>query len=519
MPESSDDMKALLEQRTKELEACEARLRTSEETFRQSERKFAKAFEATPSLLTISSLVDGRYIEVNGAFERTFKYRREEVIGRTTRELGIWEDPTDRARMVEALENHERVRDIEVRFRDKAGSTIEGLVSAEVIELGGEKCLLALTKDLTESRRSEAALHREKDFVDTVINSMPGIFYVFDEQRRMARWNRRFAEFSGRSDDEMAALDPAAVVAEEHHALLDSKLREVFTMHRDADAELLLLDRQGKKVPFYCTGSPMTADGKTYLIGVGIDITDHKRAEEKIEELNTHLAARAAELEDANQGLEAFNYTASHDLRRPLSNINGYCQIMQELCADRLDEQCRGFLQGIHDQSMRMNRLIDTLLNFSRLTRSEITREEIDLSELAMGIAYEYLQREPDHRVELTIADGVVANGDAKLVRVVLENLLGNAWKYTGKREEARIEFGVTEIEGKRTYFVRDNGAGFDMSEADNLFAPFQRLPGTEEYEGHGIGLATVERIIRRHGGRVWAEGAKGEGATFYFTL
>jgi light-regulated signal transduction histidine kinase (bacteriophytochrome) len=317
----------------------------------------------------------------------------------------------------------------------------------------------------------------------------------------------------------MAAMDPADVVAEEHRELLESKLREVFAMHRDVDTDLLLLDREGNKVPFFCTGSPMTADGKTYLIGVGIDSTEHKRAEELIEELNTHLAARAAELEDANQGLEAFNYTASHDLRRPLSNINGYCQVMQELCADRLDEQCRGFLQGIYDESMRMNRLIETLLNFSRLTRSEITREEIDLSELALGIAYEYLQREPDHRVELAIADGIVANGDAKLLRVVLENLLGNAWKYTGKRKKARIEFGVTEMEGKRTYFVRDNGAGFDMSEADDLFAPFQRLPGTEEYEGHGIGLATVERIIRRHGGRVWAEGTKGEGATFYFTL
>ena len=519
MPEKPDDIRALLEQKTRELEACEARLRTIEETYRQSEQKFAKAFEATPSLLTISSLEDGRYIEVNAAFERTFKYRREEAIGRTTRELGIWENPAARTRVVEALENQESVRDVEVRFRDKAGAIIEGLLSAEVIEIEGEKCLIALTKDVTESRRAEEALRREKNFADTVINSMPGIFYVFDEQLRMVRWNRKYAEFSGRSEEEMAATNPADDVAEEYQELLAAKLREVFVEHRDADAELVLLDHAGNKVPYYCTGSPMTVDGNTYLIGVGIDVSEHKRAEEKIEELNTHLAARAAELEDANQGLEAFNYTASHDLRRPLTNINGYCQIIQELYAGKLDEQCNQYIQEIYDETMKMNHLIDTLLKFAHLSRSEMTRKPVDLSEMANAITLEYGLREPHRKVTLHIENGVIANGDARLVRVLMENLLGNAWKYTCKCEEAIIEFGVVDSEGKPAYFVRDNGVGFDMSEAGNVFAPFKRLHGTDEYEGHGIGLATVERIIRRHGGRVWAEGKKGEGATFYFTL
>ena len=166
-----------------------------------------------------------------------------------------------------------------------------------------------------------------------------------------------------------------------------------------------------------------------------------------------------------------------------------------------------------------MNRLIDALLNFSRLTRVEPRRETVDLSGMAQEVAAELTLTEPARRVTFRIAEGITVNGDANLLRVVLENLLGNAWKYTGMREEAVIEFGVTEIDGKPACFVRDNGPGFDMADAEKLFIPFQRLPGAEEFRGHGIGLATVERIIRRHGGRVWAEGEPGKGATFYFTF
>jgi signal transduction histidine kinase len=166
-----------------------------------------------------------------------------------------------------------------------------------------------------------------------------------------------------------------------------------------------------------------------------------------------------------------------------------------------------------------MNQLIDTLLNFSRLAHAELHREPFDLSAMAHEIAAELEQAEPARRVTFRIAEGIPVDGDAKLVRVVMENLLGNAWKYTGAREEAVIEFGMADFDGKPAFFVRDNGPGFTMADAEKLFIPFQRLPGSDEFKGHGIGLATVERIIRRHGGRVWAEGEPGKGATFYFTL
>ncbi|MCM2358334.1 MAG: ATP-binding protein [Geobacteraceae bacterium] len=272
-----------------------------------------------------------------------------------------------------------------------------------------------------------------------------------------------------------------------------------------------------------------------------------KLKQEEVEILNTDLAARAAELEEANceleatlneleasndelemtnreleaanQELEAFNYTVSHDLRSPITCITGYSQILLEFPADRLAEQGRGYVEEIQAAADRMTQLISTLLNFSRLSRSEINRTTVDLSELARAVAAQLRINEPQRRVAFTIAEGLVADGDSRLLRAVLENLIGNAWKYTGRRAEAAIEFGTTDCGGETAFFVRDNGAGFDMGEAGRLFVPFQRLHDREEFEGSGIGLATVRRIVERHGGRVWAEGEPGQGATFYFTL
>ena len=182
-------------------------------------------------------------------------------------------------------------------------------------------------------------------------------------------------------------------------------------------------------------------------------------------------------------------------------------------------QQCTSYLEEAYSGTLRMNQLIEALLNFSRLGHVELCRETVDVTAMAHEIAVDLMLAETERRVTFRIADGVIAEGDANLLRVVLDNLLGNAWKYTGTQDEVIIEFGTTEVDGRAVYYVRDNGAGFDMAHADKLFVSFQRLPGAKESSGFGIGLATVERIIRRHGGRVWAEGAPGKGATFYFTL
>jgi len=236
-------------------------------------------------------------------------------------------------------------------------------------------------------------------------------------------------------------------------------------------------------------------------------------------ELEERVAKRTSELAALNRELEAFAYSVSHDLRAPLRGIDGFSQALLEDYADKLDAEGQDYLRRVQAGSQRMGQLIDGLLKLFRVTRGEMRREAVDLSSLAQAVAAELQQREPERRVEFVIAEGLVAEGDAPLLRVVLENLLGNAWKFTAKYPRARIEFGVTQRRGERAYFVRDDGVGFDMAYADKLFGAFQRLHSTAEFDGTGIGLATVQRIIHRHGGRVWAEGMEGQGATFYFAL
>jgi len=226
------------------------------------------------------------------------------------------------------------------------------------------------------------------------------------------------------------------------------------------------------------------------------------------------------QLELANKELEAFSYSVSHDLRAPLRSIDGFSQALLEDYADKVDAEGKDHLHRIRGAAQRMADLIEALLALSRVTRSEVHRAPLDLSALAGAIAAELQQREPGRQAEWVIQGGLATEGDARLLRAVLENLLGNAWKFTAARAPARIEFGVwAGSDGRPTYFVRDNGAGFDMAYEDKLFGAFQRLHTQAEYAGTGIGLATVQRIIHRHGGRVWAEGAPGKGATFYFTL
>jgi light-regulated signal transduction histidine kinase (bacteriophytochrome) len=235
-------------------------------------------------------------------------------------------------------------------------------------------------------------------------------------------------------------------------------------------------------------------------------------AKEELNELNKRMKA-------ANHDLEAFSSTVSHDLRKPLNNIYIACQAIERRYKDSLDQGCRDYFKYIYNAAESMNGLISSLLEFSAFSNREINRDQVDLTVMAMDILEESRYSEPNRRVTFHVAEGVSGNGDLMLMRVVMGNMLGNAWKYTLMKETALIEFGVKEINGSSTYFVRDNGAGFEMAKADDLFTPFQRLHSEKEFEGFGIGLSTVQRILERHGGRVWAEGEVGKGAIFYFTL
>jgi signal transduction histidine kinase len=250
----------------------------------------------------------------------------------------------------------------------------------------------------------------------------------------------------------------------------------------------------------------------TRMLGVVRDVSESRRAEKD-------LAERSAQLESANRELEAFAYSVSHDLRAPLRAIDGFSQVLLEDCGERLDETGRDALGRVRAATARMANLIDDLLRLSRVSRAELRQEDIDLSEMARGVVSELSLGEPGRHVEVHVAEGVTAEGDPELMRLVLENLLGNAFKFTSKRAEARVDFGVERLDGVPVYFVRDNGVGFDMAYADKLFGAFQRLHAGAEFPGTGIGLATVQRVVHRHGGRIWAQAAQGEGATFRFTL
>jgi two-component system sensor histidine kinase/response regulator len=236
-------------------------------------------------------------------------------------------------------------------------------------------------------------------------------------------------------------------------------------------------------------------------------------------ELAETRAELVRDLEHKNRELESFSYAVSHDLRAPLRRIDSFSRAVLESQGDRLDEAGQRFLSRVREASQQMSQLIDDVLYLSRVTRADLRDQEVDLSSLA-SLALQRLQEaDPTRQVEIKVRPAVVVTGDGQLLRIAMENLLNNAWKFTAKEPSARIEFGVTQVAGEPTYFVRDNGAGFDMTYADRLFGPFQRLHAQTDFPGSGIGLATVQRIIHRHGGRVWAEGLVGQGATFQFTL
>ena len=308
-------------------------------------------------------------------------------------------------------------------------------------------------------------------------------------------------------DDKAAVLDLQRQSSEQT-SVVSSEYR-----FRRKDGDYVWLEVTGYALRDPRTGLPVE------IMAASRDVTKRKQREQEIARLNQALREKAVALEAVNAELEAFSYSVSHDLRAPLRGIDGFSSALLDDYRDALDETGKDFLNRIRAATQRMGSMIDSLLSLSRLTRKEINRSTVDLSSLAHEVASELESCEPARTVHWNLARGVSDSADALLMRNVFQNLLGNAWKYTRNRSDAVIEFGALDGSGQRTYFVRDNGAGFDARYAAKLFGAFQRLHGQDEFEGIGIGLATVKRIIQRMGGRVWAEGCVGEGATFYFTL
>ena len=266
------------------------------------------------------------------------------------------------------------------------------------------------------------------------------------------------------------------------------------------------------------TGAPRLAADSTFAgyLGSCIDITTRKENEE---ELEAHVRLRTRELEVANQELESFSYSVSHDLRGPVRAIQGFAEIaLEEIDANSLTS-ARERIERVVKAADRMNKLIDAFISMARISRAELKIEPVNLSRIVEEVVGFLNISNPERKVEAAITPGLTSRGDERLLRIVIENLLNNAWKFSSKREHARVEFGSLLKDGEMVFYVRDNGAGFEPSLAHKLFQPFERLHPGSQFEGLGVGLNTVQRIIEKHGGRVWAESMPGQGATFYFTL
>jgi len=452
----------------------------------------------------------------------------------------------------------------------RVGERVIGAINLESRRLAafGEEDLRLLSilaghlAAVIENARLFEETERLKVFNESIVQSMAEALCVEDAAGVLAFVNPAMEELLGYGSDELVGQPWQTIVPPDEAGRLQGKVAQR-RLNVSERYEARLRARDGREIPVLVSARPLFEGGAfAGVLAAFTDITERKRAEEALrsahdqleqrvqertaelafanealkvevaerkraeeevrwlnEELEQRVLERTAELQAVNKELEAFAYSVSHDLRAPLRSVEGFSQILLEDYVDSLDEEGQDYLRRVRAASQRMAHLIEDILALSRITRREMCREEVDLSALVREVAAELEQCDPERQVAFVIQEGVIVHGDAGLLRAVLENLVGNAWKFTAHHPRANIEFGVTRQNGKSAYFVRDDGAGFDMAYAEKLFMAFQRLHSVTEFEGTGIGLATVQRIIHRHGGRVWAEGAVEHGATFYFTV
>lgn len=374
-----------------------------------------------------------------------------------------------------------------------------------------------------ELKNAEEEARVSKAFVDSILDNLPNMVFVKDaKELRFVRFNKAGQELLGFSQEDLIGRNDYDLFSAEEADFFTSKDRAVLEGGKllDIPEEPIQTKARGnrilhtKKIPLWDeSGAPR------YLLGISEDITERKLIDGQVKQLNQTLLHHTAQLESANRELEAFSYSVSHDLRAPLRSLDGFSRALIEDYGRILDSTANEYLERIRLAAQRMGQLIDDLLQLSRLTRQPMNSQTVDLSALAATIVSEFRKSADGRQVEVTIAPGMVAQGDSRLLAVALQNLIGNAWKYTSRKPAAHVHVGVRHDDLTPVFFVKDDGAGFEMEYAGRLFGAFQRLHTAEEFEGTGIGLATVQRIVHRHGGRVWAEAAIDCGATFYFTL
>ena len=468
----------------------------------------------------------GRVVHANDALCRMYGYSQEEF--RALPNYIELAHPEDRERVRRNHERRLRGEKFDNHYRiaivTKAGERREVEMTVAYMESGPVPRVLVIMQDVTERLQSEAARRQSEDMFARMFRASPlPVCITRLADGTYLELNDAFVEQFGSTREEMlgrttTGAGPWPSTAE--RTRLTEALR---ASPRVRDLQVTLMGRGGVPRSVLLFAEKFDLDGEDCILTVLYDHTDRWRAEDEVRRLNAELEKRVqertAELTAANRELESFAYSISHDLRAPLRGIDGFSKLLTDEYRERLDEQGIDYLDRVRRAAQRMGTLIDDILELSRVTRQEMRRVRVDLSQIAAEVIDERARAEPAHRVAVSIAPDCTAHGDPQLLRVLMQNLLENAWKYSAKQPAPAIEFGRETIDGEPVFFVRDNGVGFDMKYADRLFSPFQRLHKPEEFEGTGIGLATVARIVRRHGGRVWAEAETGKGAIFRFTL
>jgi PAS domain S-box-containing protein len=483
-------------------------------------RQLAAIVESSDDAI-FSITLDDIIASWNKGAEKVFGYASEEVLGHSVHMLTPGQvDDMDLDR--KCIESGVAIKNDGILRRNKNGELITVALTVSPIYDGAGQItgVSKIARDVTAQKQAEELLQQQANLLEQAYEPM----IAWESKGLIMYWNQGAQDLYG--------FDSQQAIGRNIHQLLQTRhpsppleIEQQLATQKVWIGELEHVTSQGLTITVESRQKRLElSDGRSLILECNHDVTLRKQAESAMRQMNETLernvAERTRQLSEANAELEAFCYSVSHDLRAPLRSVEGFAKILVRDHGATLDETALNLLGRLRSATLRMGQLIEDLLSLSKISRAEIHRQSVDLSELAAAVVDDLSASHPERKVEVELEPGLTAKADPRLLRVALENLLGNAWKFTGKSEAPRISFGVSGTNGEGfSYYVRDNGAGFDMAFADQLFAPFQRLHAASEFEGTGIGLATVQRIIHRHDGRIWADSGPGKGATFFFTL
>lgn len=517
---------------TYSLSQMDAERQQVSQSLQQVQSRFVRTIEAAMDAIIVVDK-DQHIVIFNVAAEKMFGYQADDIIGQSLNRL-IPQNFRDI--------HQQHIRDFGVtgvtNRRMGALGDISGLrsngeefpieASISQIEQENQKYFTVILRDITEREKITEALHESQSRLLRTIESAMDAIITVDNDQHIVIFNDAAEKMFGYQSDDIIGQPLDRLIPQNFRYIHQQHIRNfgitgVTNRRMGALGDIHGLRANGQEFPIEASISQIEQGGKKYFTVILRDITERIQAEENLRRLNEELEElvrqRTAHLQTVNKELEAFSYSVSHDLRAPLRAIDGFSQALLEDYMDQLDDDGKNYLNRVRAASQRMGHLIDDLIKLSRISRGELQRTTVNMSEIAREITESIREADPIRDVEFIIQDGLAVEGDERLLKVLLENLIANAWKYTSKKPSACIEFGQMPHNGQSAYFVGDNGAGFDMTYAEKLFGAFQRLHAGNEFEGTGIGLATCKRIIHRHGGTIWAESKVDEGATFYFTL